>query len=60
MQSALNFWDVTLHPPPDGDVVDQKSALGKEFLHITIGQRKAQVPANRKQDDLRFKLAPLE
>src|SRR5271157_4730368 len=33
-QSALNFWGVTLHPPPDGDVVDRKSALGKEFFHL--------------------------
>src|SRR5208337_2517676 len=59
-QSALNFWGVTLDPPPDGDVVDQKSALGKEFLHIAVGKGEAQVPADRKQDDLRFKLAPLE
>ena len=59
-QSALNFWGVTLDPPPDGDVVDQKSALGKEFLHIAVGKREAQVSADRKQDDLRFKLAPLE
>src|SRR5271166_4788364 len=59
-QSALNFWGVTLDPPLDGDVVDQKSALRKEFLHIAVGKREAQVPADRKQDDLRFKLAPLE
>ena len=25
-QSTLNFWGVTLHRPPDGDVVDRKSA----------------------------------
>ena len=37
-QSALNFWGVTLDPPPDDDVVDQKSALGKEFLNVTVGQ----------------------
>src|SRR6202022_4171652 len=59
-QSALNFWGVTLHPPPDGDVVDRKSALGKEFFHLAVGQREAQVPANRQQDDLRFELPPLE
>src|SRR5271166_3407532 len=59
-QSALNFWGVTLHPPPDGDVVDRKSALGKEFLHVAVGQRELQIPANRQQDDLRFELPPLE
>jgi hypothetical protein len=41
-------------------VVDQKSALGKEFLNVTVGQREAQVPANRKQDHLWFKLSLLE
>ena len=59
-QSALNFWGVTLHPPPDGDVVDRKSALGKKFFHLAVEQREAQVPANRQQDDLRFELPPLE
>src|SRR5271167_966318 len=48
------------YPPPDGDVVDRKSALGKEFFHLAVGQREAQVPANRQQDDLRFELPPLE
>src|SRR5271165_584068 len=37
-QSALNFRRVTLDPPPDGDVVDQKSALSKEFLDVTVRQ----------------------
>src|ERR1700722_6990546 len=59
-QSALNFWGVTLHPPPDGDVIDRKSALDKEFFHVAVGQREAQVPPNRQQDDLRFELPPLE
>ena len=43
-----------------GDVIDRKSAFGNEFFHVAVGQREAQVPANRQQDDLRFKLAPLE
>src|SRR4029077_18557380 len=37
-QSALKFRGVTLHPPPDGQVVDQKSTLSKEFLHVTVRQ----------------------
>ena len=34
-QAALNFRGVTLNPPPDGDVVDQKPALSKKFLRET-------------------------
>src|SRR6476646_7919565 len=56
----MNFWGVTLHPPPDGDVIDRKSALDKQFFHVAVGQREAQVPPNRQQDDLRFELPPLE
>jgi hypothetical protein len=41
-------------------VVDRKSALAKEFFHVTVGQREAQVPANRQQDNLRFELPPFE
>ena len=59
-QTSFHFRGVTLHPPPNGNVVDQKSALGQEFLHVSVGQRKTQVPPDRKQNDLRFKLAPLE
>jgi hypothetical protein len=29
-------------------VVNQKSALSKEFLDVTVRERKAQVPADRK------------
>src|SRR5271166_6695985 len=46
-QSALNFWGVTLHPSPDGDVVDRKSALGKEFLDVSVRQCKYQPTASR-------------
>jgi hypothetical protein len=37
---VLNFWGVTLYPRPDGDVVDRKSALGKELFHIAIRSEK--------------------
>jgi hypothetical protein len=59
-QSTLNFRGVTLDPPPDGNVVDQKSALSKEFLDVTVRKGKAQIPADRQEDDLRLKLPPLE
>src|SRR5208283_3914187 len=37
-----------------------RAPLGEQLLHVTVGKREAQVPADRKQDHLRFKLAPLE
>jgi hypothetical protein len=39
-----------LEPPVDGDVVDLDAALGKQLLDITIGQAKAQVPADGNDD----------
>jgi hypothetical protein len=38
-------------------VIGVQAPLGQQLLHITIGKREAQVPADRKQDNLRFKLA---
>src|SRR5262249_23033061 len=37
-QTSFHFRGITLHPPPDGNVVDQKPALGKELLDVTVGQ----------------------
>jgi hypothetical protein len=37
-----------------------QAPLGEQLLHVTVGKREAQVPADRKQNYLRFKLAPLE
>src|SRR6478752_1044623 len=42
------------------DVIGVQAPLGKQLLHVTVGKREAQVPADRKQNYLRFKLAPLE
>jgi len=41
-------------------VIGVQAPLGEQLLHVTVGKREAQVPADRKQDHLRFKLAPLE
>src|SRR5208283_1991000 len=41
-------------------MVDPQTTLGEQLLDLAIGERKAQVPADRKQDHLRFKLSPLE
>ena len=35
-QTSFQFRGVTLYPSPDGDVVDQQAALGKEFLDFTV------------------------
>jgi hypothetical protein len=51
---------LTLDPSPHRDVIGMQAPLGKQLLHITVGKREAQVPADRKQDHLWFKLAPLE
>jgi hypothetical protein len=57
---GAEFVGVTLNPPPDGDVVGVQAPLDQQLLHITIGKRKTQIPADGKHDHLRFKLAPLE
>jgi hypothetical protein len=49
-----------LDTPSDGDVIGVQAPLGEQLLHVTVGKREAQVPADRKQDHLRLKLAPLE
>src|SRR6202011_315519 len=59
-QAPIQLRGVPLDPPPDSEVVGAQAPLGEQLLHITIGKRKAQIPADRKQDHLRFKLAPLE
>ncbi len=41
-----------LHPPVDRDMVDLDAALGKQLLHIAVGQAVTQVPAHRQRDHL--------
>ena len=41
-------------------MIGVQAPLGEQLLHVSVGKGEAQVPADRKQDDLRFKLAPLE
>src|SRR6266516_1720520 len=41
-----------LHPPVDGDVIDSDTALGQQFLDVTVGKSIAQVPADRDRDHL--------
>src|SRR5262249_55830154 len=40
-QGSFQFRGIALDPPPEGDVLDRKSALGKKFLHVTVGQTKS-------------------
>jgi hypothetical protein len=41
------------HPPVDRDVIDLDAPLGEQFLDVAVGQAKAQVPADRQDDDVR-------
>ena len=41
-----------LHPPVDGDMVDLDATLGEQLLDVTVGQAEAQLPADRKDDEL--------
>jgi hypothetical protein len=34
--STLNFWGVTLNPPPDGDVIGVQTTLGEQLLDIAV------------------------
>src|SRR5208282_4803656 len=60
VQTSFHFRGVTMYPSPHRDVIGVQAPLGQQLLHVTVGKREAQVPADRKQDHLRFKLAPLE
>ena len=41
-------------------MIGVQAPLGQEFLYVAIRQREAQIPTDRKENHLRFKLAPLE
>src|SRR4029077_1335537 len=59
-QAPLQFRSIPLDPSPDGDVIHRKPTLGKKLLDVAVRKREAQIPADRQENDLRFKLAPLE
>src|SRR5215469_11223689 len=59
-QTSFHFRGIPLDPPPDGDVVDQKSALGKQLFDVPVRKREAQIPADSEEDYLRFELPPFE
>jgi hypothetical protein len=41
-----------LHPPVDRHVIHLDAALGKQLLHVAVGQAITQVPAHRNRDHL--------
>jgi len=41
-----------LDPPVHGHVIDLDAAFGEELFHVSVGEGKPQVPADRKGDDL--------
>jgi hypothetical protein len=44
----------------DGDVIHREPTLGQKLLNVAVRKGEAQIPADRQENDLRFKLAPLE
>jgi hypothetical protein len=59
-QSLLQLRAVTLHPAPDGCVVDVETTLLEQFLNIAQRQRIAKIPPDRTKDDAGFGLPPFE
>jgi hypothetical protein len=47
-----------LHPSVDRDVIDFDAALGEQLLHISVGERVPQVPADRDGDHRRREPEP--
>jgi hypothetical protein len=41
-------------------MIDGGASFAQEFFHITIAQGIPQVPADRAENDLSFKVAPFE
>jgi hypothetical protein len=56
----LQFRSIPLDPSPDGDVIHREPTLGQKLLDVPVRKREAQIPTDRQENDLRFKLAPLE
>jgi len=50
-QTSFHFRGVTLYPSPHRDVIGVQAPLGEQLLHVTVGKREAQVPADRKQPE---------
>jgi hypothetical protein len=59
-QAPLQFRSIPLDPSPDGDVIYREPTLGQKLLDVAVRKREAQISADRQENDLRFKLAPLE
>jgi hypothetical protein len=59
-QAPLQFRSIPLDPSPDGDVIHREHTLGQKLRDVAVRKREAQIPADRQENDLRFKLAPLE
>src|SRR5258707_12535193 len=59
-QAPLQFRSIPLDPSPDGDVIHREPTLGQKLLDVAARKREAQIPADRQETDLRFKLVPLE
>ena len=58
--TLVQFGRVTLDPAPDRGMVSRQASFREEFLDITIGERKSEVPAHCTGDHRGFEVAPFE
>jgi hypothetical protein len=57
---AVQFRSIPMDASPDGDVIHREPTLGQKLLDVAVRKRKAQIPADRQENELRLKLAPPE
>ena len=58
--ALVQFRCIALYPSPNGSMIHRQIALGHQFFQIAITERKPQVPAYAKHNDLVLKMPPLE
>jgi hypothetical protein len=58
--SLIQNGRITLHPPPDGHVINREIPLRHDLLQVTVGERISQVPPNAQEDYHVFEMPPPE
>ena len=58
--SLIQNGRITLHPAPDGHVVNRKVPLRHDLLQVTVRERISQVPPDAQEDNHVFEMPPAE
>src|SRR6266496_3033967 len=58
--SPLQFRRVVLHPPINGRVINIQPSFSHHLFQITIAQRRAQIPSDAQENDIRLEMAPFK